>query len=950
MHKFPGSHITMVLLLASTFCVAQTVTTDPAIPRADQPVTITVDVTGTTLDNFAWNNTTNPVWLWAWVSEGCASNCDAPTNINPATSAQDAAKVTRISTNPDKYQITITPTAFFNRPVSELKKIGIKLKTRAWTDNKQTDNDRFIELFTGFVVNFSEPATFPLFKSSGDEIDITANASASSDLTLKINGATVHSASDATIVTYTHTVAESPGEVDVTIEANNGSETKTASFKYIVRTPVVNESRPDGIIDGINYSTDASKATLSLWAPGKSSVYLIGDFTDWKIDPAYQMKKDDEHFWLEVTGLTAGQEYAFQYLVDESVYLADPYADKILDPDDQFIPAGTYPGLKPFPAAARKDQWYNNRLSVLQTSQTPYVWQVTAFVKPPKEKLVVYELLVRDFFAENERNYQNLIDTIGYFKKLGINAIELMPVMEFNGNESWGYNPAFMFAPDKYYGTKNKLKEFIDKCHQNGIAVILDIVMNHQDLPNPYVMMDYDFATNKPQADNKWFNTDARHPFNVFFDMNHESAYTKKYLDTVNHYWLNEFKADGFRFDLSKGFTQANNPTDVGAWSAYDPSRIAILKRMADEIWSHTPDAYVILEHLSVNSEEKELAEYRANEGKGMMLWGKMTDPYNENTMGYEGNSDISGVYHASRSWTVPHLIGYMESHDEERLMYKNFQNGRNGSGHNTKTVPIALKRMAAAATIFYTVPGPKMLWQFGELGYDFSINHCPDGTNSTDCRISPKPVKWEYRDDESRYALYEHISDLNRLRKEFDVFTEGAATLPSGNDAVKQLILKNDPYTATPSQASDMNAVVVVNFAIVSKEVSPNFPHTGIWYDYYEGGHQLDIASDFKFTLKPGEYKLFTDFAIESPFVTGVEEATQEEVSVYPNPVEDILTVRKEGASALDLVLFTSQGSRVVLPRVDEHSWDASRLITGLYIAEVKTGRRIYRMKIVKR
>src|SRR5205809_7993714 len=102
-----------------------------------------------------------------------------------------------------------------------------------------------------------------------------------------------------------------------------------------------------------------------------------------------------------------------------------------------------------------------------------------------------------------------------------------MPINEFDGNESWGYNPSFYFAADKYYGTKNKFKEFIDKCHQNGIAVILDIAMNHQDIPNSYAMLDFDFVNFKPEADNKWFNVSPTHPFNVFYDLNHESSYTK---------------------------------------------------------------------------------------------------------------------------------------------------------------------------------------------------------------------------------------------------------------------------------------------------------------------------------------------------------------------------------------------------------------------------------------
>jgi 1,4-alpha-glucan branching enzyme len=140
--------------------------------------------------------------------------------------------------------------------------------------------------------------------------------------------------------------------------------------------------------------------------------------------------------------------------------------------------------------------------------------------------------------------------------------------------------------------------------------------MNQQDIPNPYVLMYYDFDAGKPAANNPWFNQEATHPFNVFFDLNHESTYTQAYLDTVNYYWLHEYKFDGYRFDLSKGFTQKNAGGSVSAWGQYDASRIAILKRMADKIWSHTPDAYVILEHFADNDEEKELAEYRVAEGK----------------------------------------------------------------------------------------------------------------------------------------------------------------------------------------------------------------------------------------------------------------------------------------------------------------------------------------------
>lgn len=956
----------LAVLCAVFFCVetvaqAPIVTTSPAVPSPTQPVTITVNVEGTSLDNYAWNNTTAPVWAWMWVSQGCSSGCDAPTNVNPATSpAQDAAKATRISVNPDIYQITITPTTFFNKPASELLQIGIKLKTRDWNDLKQSDNDRLITLTQTFGLALSQPTQSSFFVNTGESIPITANTNEAAVITIQVNGSTVASSgSNVTTFSYTHTANETSGTSEVVVTANNGTETKSSVFNYTLRSATVNEPRPVGIIDGINYHTDQTKATLSLWAPGKTSVYVIGDFTDWQIDDDYQMKKDGEHFWVEINGLTPGQEYAFRYLVNETVMIADPYADKILDPEDQYISAETYPNLKAYPQKAYGAHWYQNRVAILQTGQQPYVWQVPNFQKPAKEDMVIYELLVRDFFESGERTYQNLIDTIGYFKRLGINAIELMPVMEFNGNESWGYNPTFMFAPDKAYGTKNKLKEFIDVCHQNGIAVILDIAMNHQDMPNAYVLMDFDYEASKPTAANKWFNTADRHPYGVFFDMNHESTYTQAYLDTVNHYWLNEYKVDGFRFDLSKGFTQNANcggsTSNEGCFYNRDNSRIAILKRMADQIWAHTDDAIIILEHFTENSEEKELAEYRLNEGKGMMLWSNVTHAYGQNSMGYESGSDFSAII---PGWEAPHRVGYMESHDEERVMYKNLTNGRNVSGYNIKTVPVALKRVQAAAALFYTIPGPKMLWQFGELGYDKSINTCTDGSVNPpgdaggpgDCRLSNKPLVWDYQQDANRQALYNHVSDLLRLRNTYDVFTNGTPVISGGTSLKKQLMLKNNPYTATPATAGEMNAVVAVNFEVSTQTLAVEFPHTGIWYEYYSNGNELEVnLTTAAVQLKAGEYKIFTDVKIENPtIITSNEEEPFILVSLYPNPTGNMLRIKTE--ETVQALKLTSMQGVVVMPkRISGDSWDVTGLAGGLYIAEIKTRTGSVTIKVIK-
>ena len=165
------SWFTILLILLARLVSAQVVTTSPVFPVSNQPLTITVDVSGTSLDKLAWDNATNPVYIWTWIKKAGSADIDAPTNVNPATSpGQDAAKCTRVSTNPDKYQITFTPSTFFNKPPNEILQIGLKLKTKNWNDNKQTDVDKFINISQGFDVSFAEPTQSSFFKNTSEQI------------------------------------------------------------------------------------------------------------------------------------------------------------------------------------------------------------------------------------------------------------------------------------------------------------------------------------------------------------------------------------------------------------------------------------------------------------------------------------------------------------------------------------------------------------------------------------------------------------------------------------------------------------------------------------------------------------------------------------------------------------------------------------------------------------
>jgi 1,4-alpha-glucan branching enzyme len=416
-------------------------------------------------------------------------------------------------------------------------------------EGKTTSNsDFFVDLAQGFDVKFTAPqASGSISFEIGDQYTFKVAATEAANISLELDDLKVAEASNALELTYNYTATKA-GNFKLTAKAVKGTTQDTQTLDIVVFAPSDVAALPAGAKLGINYLS-TTEVLLALQAPDKSIAHVIGDFNDWKVLPEYQLKKtpDGTIFWIKLTGLVPQKEYIFQYLVDGDIRIGDPYADKTSDPfnDQEIISQNRHPGLLPYPSGKTEFQ-----ATYLQTGQVPYAWKNTNYTRPKPEELNVYELLVRDF--DQKRTYQAVIDRLDYLKDLGINAIELMPVGEFEGNLSWGYNPSFFFAPDKYYGTKNDLKRLIDEAHGKGIMVILDMVLNHAFGQSPMVRLYNDGDYGAPTEDNPWFNRVAKHPFNVGYDFNHESPYTKTFVDSVNNYWLTEYKIDGFRFDLDR--------------------------------------------------------------------------------------------------------------------------------------------------------------------------------------------------------------------------------------------------------------------------------------------------------------------------------------------------------------------------------------------------------------
>ncbi len=628
----------------------------------------------------------------------------------------------------------------------------------------------------------------------------------------------------------------------------------------------------------------------------------------------YQMKKDNDFFWIQLSGLVKNKEYGFQYLIDGSINIADPYSEKISDPwNDKDIPESVYPGLYKYPEGKAE-----GIITVIQTGQKNYQMEADSFLIPDKEKLVIYELLVRDF--TDKRTYSAVIEKLEYLKDLGINALELMPVNEFEGNNSWGYNPSFYFAADKYYGTKDDLKKLIDECHKRGIAVIIDMVLNHSFGQSPLVRMYWDNSKSSPSGDNPWYNTvSPNQTYYWGYDFNHESQATREFVDSVNSYWLNEFNIDGFRFDFTKGFTN----TSGDGW-AYDASRITILKRMADEIWERKPGALVICEHLADNSEEKELAEY------GLMLWGNMNWSYGEAAMGYvqNSNSDLSNGVYSKRGWNKPNLVTYQESHDEERLTYKCLTWGNSFGDYNTKELQTAIDRMKINAVFHLPLPGPKMIWQFGELGYDYSINTCEDGSVNDGCRLSIKPTVWEYTNDAKRSELFRVYADLNFLKNNYSEFSSDDFSLSlSGAQKIYKL---ND---------GENYVVIAGNFALEETVLNIEFPKTGVWYDYFKRSSVSISSSKMDFALKPGEYIILSTREFEHAKINTVNNKELEEselLRIYPNPAYNYFNIKGQQSGKIEILNIHGEAQKTFEYNSEDRDYDIGSLNKGLYIIKI--------------
>lgn len=629
-----------------------------------------------------------------------------------------------------------------------------------------------------------------------------------------------------------------------------GEKTEGDIWEAVEGVTAITKSRPSGLKQGITYGADGTSVTLCTYAASRTEsakrVFLLGDMTDWKLSKDYQLYKDGNYFWITLTGLTKGKEYRFQYAVERAdgvrKQICDLYSEKVLHPDDKWEPKTADPTLISYPTKGA-DGGY---VTVIQPGKADYNWSSATlnFKRPNKNNLIIYETWVLDYTTT--RTFKGLMDRLDYIQNLGVNAIELMPITEFEGNQSWGYNPTLYFAMDKSYGKAEDMKAFVDACHQRGIAVILDMVFNHTTGQNPMAKL-YPWTSSSPTETelrfNPWFNvsTEVKHDNNDYGeDWNHGFEPAHEMFTRALQYWLKEFKVDGYRLDLSHGICGRNTYDAVDQLKDYYDKGVKAV----------SSDAYMILEHWgsSMGSDRPKLINY------GMQCWANTNNAYCQTAMGWLKDGDSFDEANQDG------YISYCESHDEERMQYKAKAYGNGDLQTNEEA---RLGRVAENVAFNVLLNGSHMLWQFEEIGYDISI----DQNGRTGTKPNPKTK-----------GYFTQAERIDAFTKSAQVITLRTQLMPS--------VFEGNPTASSISSGKALrtiqwgsNVFVAANFDVNGNQ-AVTLP-SGTWYDYLNGAVK---ATNNTYVLAPGELKVFTSTAVKAPTFTDIEKRDH-------TPIENVST-----------------------------------------------------------
>lgn len=776
---------------------------------------------------------------------------------------QDKYKMTYVS--PDTWSLTIPSIdSYYGIKEGEtVERLAFVFRNATGSKEGKTASggDIFVNVYPADELSIAFTASVePGVIQSPTKIEFTVNTTSAADIYLYANDRELTSAKSTDNLSYEYTVEEM-GTTAIKAKAVAGNKSAESTLIYVRPNAPVAKEYPGGTPrmgatrgdDGVTY--------FCLAAPGKEKANIAGSWNEYipSADTYYQDYEGNRYFWWSVSGLKENTDYIYYYIVDSSTKVGDPYARLVLDPsNDKYISSSVYPDMPAYPSGYVTG---NVPVAVYNSGADNYDWKVKDFKGVDKDRLVIYELLIRDFTgtegkAKGNGTVAGVIEKLDYLKNLGINAIELLPIMEFSGNNSWGYNPNFYFAPDKAYGTPDDYRRLVDAAHERGIAVILDVVFNQTDGLHPWYKM---YSPSK----NPFYNAGAPHSYSVLNDWKQENPLVQQQFKDVLRYWLEAYNVDGFRFDLVKGLgdndsygatynASTNKFTGVteAKTNAYNASRVARMAELHAAMKEVKPDAYFINENLAGAKEENEMA------ADGELNWANVNNASCQFAMGWPEGCQLNRFYAVNDSRTKGSTVSYAESHDEERMAFKISKWGAAGVKGDTG---VAMRRLGSVAAMMLMTPGSHMIWQFQELGADESTKKTnaagnPTGENNTD----PKKVVWSYLDDPDRAGLYATYVHLNSLRNSYPTLFGNDASMTMKCNSQSSSKWGNG-FTITVSDGSREMYCIVNPEVTAEMTVTVPFKNAADNYHLILASHATTpslAGSDV--TLAPGAFAIY--------------------------------------------------------------------------------------------
>jgi 1,4-alpha-glucan branching enzyme len=551
---------------------------------------------------------------------------------------------------------------------------------------------------------------------------------------------------------------------------------------------------------GMGATVYAGGTTFRVWAPGAQRVWVKGSFNWSGIELGNEF---NGNFSGDVAGAGHGQDY---YYTIQNQW--GGYQDR-KDP---------------------RSAWqYNSTSNSKIFDHGIYQWRDSGYGTPGFNEMVIYEMHVGTFHDSpggGPGNWKSAIDKLAHLKYLGVNMVKVMPVMEFPGDFSWGYNPAFPFAPESAYGDPNFMKEFVDKAHQNGIGVIFDVVHNHygpNDLPHTC------FNGDCMGANGQYFYTDGRKS-TPWGDTrpDYGRPEVRAYIRDSMMSLLHAYHGDGLRWDATKYMRTVNGTGDI-------PEAWQVFRSINREINATQPWKISIAEDFGAGDAITNDATSDTSGGAGFdAQWaGEFVHPIRTAVIEQnDGNRNMFAVRDAiTQRFSGRHTsrVIYSESHDEvangRARVPEEIWPGNAGSWASKK-------RSTLAAGIVMTSPGIPMIFQgqeFLEDGY----------FQDTD------PLDWGKTAGTRFGGIVNLYADLIKLRRNFFNNTRG---LRGGNVNVYHVnnTGKVIAYHRWENGGPGDDVVIVANFSgTYFDKYTVGFPRGGLWYARFNSDARV-YSSDF--------------------------------------------------------------------------------------------------------